>query len=66
MQYYGDLNDPGGVVACNELAVYARKPIAIAFRRQRKLILWSEYGDKKVILTGSTRTARHRFFPAVK
>ena len=65
-EYYGDLNDPGGMVACNELTDFPLKPITIAFWGQRKPILWSEYDDKMLILAGSAKTTHYRFLPVIK
>ena len=60
---YGDFDDPGGVEVGIKSAVFDLKPIFMVYRGQYKPALCSDYEDKIVILTGSTRAARYRFFP---
>jgi hypothetical protein len=65
-EYYGDLDDPGGVEVGIKSAVFGLKPVFMVYRGQYNSALCSDHDDKIVILTGSTKTALYRCFPVIK
>jgi hypothetical protein len=65
-EYYGDLNDPGGVEVSNKSAVFYLKPIHMVSRGCNKPELYSDYDVKMVILKGSTKTTHYRILPVTK
>jgi hypothetical protein len=65
-EYYGDLNNLGGVEVCNKPAVFGLKPIFMVSQGCNKPERYSDYDGKIVILAGSTKTTLYRFFPVIK